>query len=293
MSQHPARRPGRAAFTLIELLVVIAIIAILAALLLPALAKAKAKQASCMNNERQLGLALAMYLNDFHQYPGDYSANNGLYVWMTRLYALMGKNRNAFSCPAAPADAAWNSNNLTLVTGPDENGVMNAYNVTPSTRFSYGYNDRGMEGNDIANFRPQLGLGGDVDGQFYRGPVRDTGVAKPSDMIAMGDVKSTEIVYDLQNAFSANLDPAANDAGHCQWPSNRHNYRIDFLLADSHVETTKRLINGVAGPVMPTDTAWRRRWNNDDLAHDGTEGAAPNSGWVANAAAAGQLDPSR
>jgi len=288
-SKASRRRGG--AFTLIELLVVIAIIAILAAMLLPALAraKAKAKQINCISNLRQLGTAEVMYVGDFKQYPGDYSAVWNCYVWPTRLFSLMGKNRNAFNCPSAPNYTWWDPPSdggaNGYLGGKGEDGVFSPYTVTPSSSFSYGYNDWGGVGNDLG-FLPQLGLGGDVDGTFYKGAVTDTMVTRPVDMIAMGDVKGSP---QGQATFDANLDPTdERSAGNteCEWPSNRHNYRIDLLFCDNHVETGKR-----TDVCDPTNETWRRRWNRDNLAHDGNEGVAvPAATWPYSASVAGQLD---
>jgi len=282
--RHPsfcisASRPARA-FTLIELLVVIAIIAILAAMLLPALSKAKGKgqQASCMNNLRQVGIAGVMYLSDFKQYPGDYSANLNSYVWPTRFLYLMGNNRKAFSCPAAAPNSSWDTNVNKTLGGNAENGTYDPFMVTPASRFSFGYNDWGLD----LNHNPQLGLGGDVDGGFYHGPVKDTMVVRPTDMIMLGDVRAQPTASLI--SFDANLDPTDNSTGHSQWPSNRHNYRIDFLFADGHVDTAKR-----PDVVDPGNILWRRRWNNDNLAHDGKDGNAVAT-WTYQPGPAAQLD---
>ena len=281
MKSRPHNRSRRSAFTLIELLVVIAIIAILAAMLLPALAKAKsrAKQASCINNLRQLGIGLAIYVTDYKQYPGDYSAVRRCYVWQTRLLTAMGNNRNAFSCPAAAPSYGWDTNENKTLGGVGEDGNFSAWTVTPDSRFSLGYNDWGVD----LQHSPQLGLGGDVDGGFFKGPVRDTTVARPADMIAMADVKGADNAALI--SFGANLDPGDSiSAGHTQWPGNRHNFRIDFLWADSHVDSAKR-----PEVVDPMNVLWRRRWNNDNRAHINGDGDNAYV-WPANPIAAGQLD---
>ena len=103
-------RGQRWAFTLIELLVVIAIIAILAAMLLPALSKAKQKAwtTSCISNLHQVGLGMKMFADDNNElYPvsgGDLPWNiidpgTGTYSWMQQIISYVG-NTNAYNCPA-------------------------------------------------------------------------------------------------------------------------------------------------------------------------------------------------
>jgi prepilin-type N-terminal cleavage/methylation domain-containing protein len=95
----------RKGFTLIELLVVIAIIAILAAILFPVFAKVreKARQTSCLSNEKQLGLGFAQYTQDNDE-TMPYDTSGGYYDeqgWAGQIYPYV-KSAGVFVCPDDP-----------------------------------------------------------------------------------------------------------------------------------------------------------------------------------------------
>ncbi|MCW3058771.1 MAG: prepilin-type N-terminal cleavage/methylation domain [Capsulimonas sp.] len=105
-------------FTLIELLVVIAIIAILAAILFPVFAKVreKARQTSCLSNEKQIGLAFLQYAQDGDErYPIDYDGaghvdSNGVSVCWSEAIVPYMKSPQLLSCPSDSKSVKVNAN---------------------------------------------------------------------------------------------------------------------------------------------------------------------------------------
>jgi len=131
-------------FTLIELLVVVAIIAILAALLLPALysAREKARQATCMNNLKNLGLVVMMYANDYSGYvvpPDEDTASGPLtsqWGWESKYGLSFGLSqfRNLTWCPSGQNDGYFQN------AYADKAGNRVAAFVAPGKYQSYCYN---------------------------------------------------------------------------------------------------------------------------------------------------------
>ncbi len=143
---QPVNLRDKTGFTLIELLVVIAIIAVLAALLLPALSRAKQKgqQAVCLSNLRQIGLAFEMYLNEHNDrfpdrrdlkssLPGGYRPwtswppSDPRAGWAAANFQNYCPDLNVWSCPAAVNSTTGNAIQSVQAASNDTNAPLCRY----------------------------------------------------------------------------------------------------------------------------------------------------------------------
>jgi prepilin-type N-terminal cleavage/methylation domain-containing protein/prepilin-type processing-associated H-X9-DG protein len=247
------------AFTLIELLVVIAIIGILAALLLPALSKAKAQArfTACKNHLCQMGMALQMYVHENQgRYPyvlfcpdmafGD-PADATWWAKLQPYYPLKWTGR-AYHCPGYKGSIAVLTN---PVAGHDTFG-------------SYAYNWRGVRGYERGvRDEIELGLGPVQFGAESPGRPRipaipEANIKVPSEMFAIGESRWIQAAGVVNNADC--LDGMF--CGHLgKWPlPARHGMNYNQLFCDGHV--------GAMSPWTlfdPTKTA--AMWNNDHEPH--------------------------
>ncbi len=219
---------SKSGFTLIELLVVIAIIAILAAILFPvfAQARAKARQASCMSNLKQLGLGMAQYVQDYDEtypylyngltqtdssMPGAtyyvcYGGGWGSFVtWMDMIYPYV-KNKGVFQC-----------------AGKNPYGSTDMSGTGPACP-SYGYND---------------GIGCSVLNPYNQsGPVSVASIKRPSECILFMDA-ATGYFYatnELSYAGATADSSYGTSVGKFYTP---HNDGSNICFADGHVKWYK------------------------------------------------------
>ena len=230
---RPQKRSS--AFTLVELLVVIAIIAILAAMILPALARArqKAAQTHCRNNLKQLGLGVVIYLNDNNEFfPGVASRAVG-YQAEDWIYWRPSPNPPYSQSPIVRSSGGSNPQLLRCPMDLDDTARVAAF-PTDSYTNSYSMTGWGLVNN--VNLGVSMFWSGGVAQPFklrqVRHPVNmivlaeEPATTKPNDMPVPG---SNKIVDD------GRWEPRLNTGGNLL--TCRHSGRANVNFCDGHAET--------------------------------------------------------